>query len=255
MKKLFLFLLTGLLFTSCSDSDESDENNGGGFETGYATGKVTDTQGNPIAGADILLDNALFYDSYLTDVSNEDGTYRIRVEPGAWFAYASFRKEYNGRVYPLELHPDDPNPLNEEGAIRNFNWKLEGRYNDDYSFYGGYIGYTYNVDLADNEFYENVENIKLTLTPSGPLIDGSEGQTLHLEFGDHYWVEDGKIEDIPIGRYIVTAVMQTENGNQPLRIQNWHTQGAFETELQLDFLSADDVNAIRGNSAQITIGY
>lgn len=244
--------LAAVALAGCTKNDDIGEP---GAEKGYATGKVTDTKGDPIAGAEVLLDNAVYHNSYLTGTTNENGTYKIRVEPGAWNTYASFKKEYNGRVYPIELHPDDFHPINEEGAVRNFTWKLEGRYNDDYSFYGGYIGYTYNVGLENDEFYENVENIKLTLTPSGPLIDGSEGQTLHLEYGDHYWVEEGKIEDIPIGRYIVTAVLETESGSQPLRIQNWHTQGAFETELQLDFLPADDVDAIRGNSAQITIGY
>ncbi len=250
MKKILLFVLTGFTLIACSDSDEGDENNNNGFESGYATGKLTDTQGNPIAGAKILLDNAVYYASYLTGTSKEDGTYKIRIEPGAWNAYASFEKEYNGQTYPLQLHPDNHDVFNEEGVVRNFTWKLEGRYPDtEYSYYGGFIQLS-----SDIGFYEDFQNVKLTLTPSGPLIDGSQGQTIQLEYGDHYWVDLYQIEDVPIGRYIVTAELQTENGTQPLRIQNWHNQGEYFEAFQLDFIPDDSEYAPR-NSASIIIGY
>ncbi len=249
MKKLLLILLSGFLFNACSDSDDGDaNNNGGGFESGYATGKVTDTQGNPIAGANILLDNAIYYNTYLTGTTQEDGTYKIRIEPGSWDAYATFKKEYNGQVYPLRLHPDNDGMFNEEGAVRNFSWKLEGRYNE-HSYYGGFVQL-----VPDTGFYEDMENIKLTLIPSGPLIDGSQGQTIYLEYGDHYWVDYYHIEDIPIGRYIASATLTTENGDQPLRVQNWDTQGEFGTEVQIDFIP-DDLEFAPTNYATITIGY
>ncbi len=245
MKKLLLTLLIGLLLIACSDSDDSN-NNGSG--TGFLTGKVVDTQGNPIDGVKILLDNAIYYNTYLTGTTQEDGTYKIRIEPGAWNAYATFKKEYNGQVYPLRLHPDNDEMVNEEGMVINFNWKLEGRYNE-HSYYGGFIQL-----VPDTGFYEEMENIKLTLMPSGPLIDGSQGQTLQLEYGDHYWVDNYHIEDIPIGRYTVKAVLQTENGDQPLHVQNWETQGEFGTEVQIDFIP-DDLEFTPTNYATVTIGY
>src|SRR3546814_11710318 len=66
-----------------------------------------------------------------------------------------------------------------------------------------------------------MEDVELTLTPSGPLIDGSEGKTLVLRQGDHYWVQFGYLEDIPIGRYTVTAILKNKDGPRPLRIQDW----------------------------------
>src|SRR5690606_27208270 len=72
---------------------------------GYVTGAVVDTQGKPITGAKILLDGTILHDSYLRGTTGEDGTYRIKAQPGAWMAYAEFEKPYNGRTYPLELYP------------------------------------------------------------------------------------------------------------------------------------------------------
>src|SRR3546814_3061732 len=82
--------------------------------------------------------------------------------------------------------------------------------------------------FQDTEFHDDMEDVELTLTPSGPLIDGSEGKTLVLRQGDHYWVQFGYLEDIPIGRYTVTAILKNEAGPRPLRIQDWHTEDEFK---------------------------
>src|SRR3546814_8576762 len=83
-------------------------------EGGYATGKVVDTQGNPIAGAKILLDGTVFHNSYIHGSTGEDGNYRIKAQPGAWMAYASFKKPYNGQTYSLDLHPDNSDSFSDD---------------------------------------------------------------------------------------------------------------------------------------------
>lgn len=205
-------------------------------ERGYATGKAVNTRGEPIAGAKILLDNAVFYASYIDTTTRDDGSYRIRVEPGAWKADATFKTTYNGKTYVIELDPDNNDSFNEEGVVRNFTWKLEGRAPDnEYAYYGGFI--QLNTDL---DFYEDMADIELTLTPSGPLIDGSPGKTLQLRMGDHYWVDRYQIEDVPIGRYVVTATLHGDGGPRPLKIQDWHTKGDFVPAFQLDFRPVSD---------------
>src|SRR3546814_12056742 len=84
--------------------------------------------------------------------------------------------------------------------------------------------------FQDTEFHDDMEDVELTLTPSGPLIDGSEGKTLVLRQGDHYWVQFGYLEDIPIGRYPVTAILKNEAGPRPLRIQDGHPEDQFKPE-------------------------
>src|SRR3546814_2929132 len=138
----------------------------------------------------------------------------------------------NGQTYRLDLHPDNSDSFSDDGAVRNFTWKLEGRAPlNEYRYYGGLV-----TVFQDTDFHDDMEDVELTLTPSGPLIDGSQGKTLVLRQGDHYWVQYGYLEDIPIGRYTVTAILKNEAGPRPLRIQDWHTENEFKPELQIDFI-------------------
>lgn len=217
-------------------------------ESGYATGRVVDTRGNPVAGAKILLDNTVFYDSYISGSTGEDGTYRLKVHPGAWRAYASIRKEYNGRTYPLEMHPDSADSFDEAGAVRNFTWKLEGRKPDnDWGYYGGLVKV-----FSETGFYE-MENVEITLAPDGPLIDGSEGRTLVLRLGDNYWRQLAYLEDIPIGRYVASAVLLDGENRQPLKLRDWDTEEDPAEKMQLDFIP--DSSGSPGSTASLAIGY
>lgn len=247
--KKSIAVLACLMLWGLSACEKSEATDSAEPRAGYATGTVVDTQGKPIAGAKILLDNSVFYNSYIHGSTGEDGTYRIKAQPGAWMAEASFKKTYNGQTYELELYPDKSDSFDDEGAVRNFTWKLEGRTPlNEYGYYGGLI--QLDTDLG---FYEDLENIELTLTPIGPLIDGSPGKTLRLRLEDHYWVQAGLIEDVPIGRYKVTAVLTNDDGSRPLRIQDRHTRGDFQREFQLDFMPKSG-NRLR-NSTAIIVGY
>ncbi len=254
IQKSIWLLCTALAVTSCSKDNEND-NGEPKAEKGYATGKATDTKGKPIAGAYLYLQNTVFT-SYINSTTSQDGTYKIQLSPGAWKVHASFQKEYNGQTYTLRLHTDNSETMAEEGAVRNATWKLEGRdpdpsYNNAV-FYGGMVEVSYHHTF-DYEFQKYVE---LTFTPDGPLIDGSEGKTYKLMKGDHYWPEStNRIEDIPIGRYQVKAVLKTEQGDVPLKIGTSHTEGNFGPGLQLNFISDENSKYNPVNHAQIVISY
>ena len=217
-------------------------------ETGYATGQAVDTLGNPIPGARIYLDNTLFNGSWIDTRTREDGGYRVQVHPGAWRAHASFRKDYNGRTYTLRLRPDAVDSFGHEGAVRDFTWQLEGRWPDnDAGFYGGYIHTSSEIG-----FENEMEHVELVLTPDGPLIDGSPGKQLRLRLNDHYWRNLFQIDDIPIGRYTVTATHQRDGATRPLRVRNWHGEHEPAPEFQLDFLP--EHGSTPGASAALVIG-
>ncbi|MGO1719223.1 MAG: carboxypeptidase-like regulatory domain-containing protein [Luteimonas sp.] len=238
-------LLAALATLSACEADRVDASRPA---SGYATGTVVDTRGNPIAGAKILLDNTVFYASYINGSTAEDGTYRLKVQPGAWRAYASIRKDYNGRTYSLELHPDSIDSFDETGAVRNFVWKLEGRKQDnDWGYYGGLVKV-----FNETGFYE-MENVEITLVPDGPLIDGSTGRTLVLRSGDNYWRQLAYLEDIPIGRYAVTAALMDGDTRQPLKLRGWDAKDDPAAELRLDF--TPDTSGSPGATASIAIGY
>lgn len=236
-----------VIFTSCDKADGAQRD--AGPEKGYATGKVVNGKGNPISGAKIVLDNTVFYASYIHGSTKEDGTYRVKVEPGSWRTFAYVEKTYNGNKYRLEVFPDGTDAYNEEGAVRNFTWRLEGRMPwEAESHYGGFV-----MLRAGDGFDEDEKDIELTFAPIGPLIDGSVGRTLTIRYGEDKWLNRFELQDLPIGRYKVTAMLKKGGANRPLKIENWDKRDGPVLELQLDFLP-DPPN--RGhNSASISIGY
>lgn len=238
-------LLATLAMLSACEADRVDASRP---VSGYATGTVVDTRGNPISGAKILLDNTVFYASYINGSTADDGSYRLKVQPGAWRTYASFRKEYNGRTYSLELHPDSVDSFDDSGAVRNFVWKLEGRKPDnDWGYYGGL------VKVFNETGFHEMPDVEITLAPDGPLIDGSQGSTLVLRPGDNYWRQLEYLEDIPIGRYAATAALVEGDGRRPLKLKDGDAEGPLAAEMQLDF--TPDISGAPGATASIAIGY
>jgi hypothetical protein len=248
MTRTSMTLLAGLALSTLAACKAGEGTGTARAEDGYATGTVVDTQGNPIAGAKILLDNTVFRTSYIDTITGEDGSYRVRVQPGAWRAYATFKKDYNGQTYTLRLRPDAADSFDQDGAVRNFTWQLEGRRpENDAGYYGGYIHPSREVG-----FEHDMEDVELVLTPDGPLIDGSAGKQLRLRLNDHYWRDLFQIEDIPIGRYTVTATLQGDGQGRPLRVRDWHGQDDLAPAFQLDF--RPETGSTPGATAALVIG-
>ena len=246
IRKIGIMFLGALALVSCTKNDDIKAAEA---EKGYATGKVTDTKGNPIAGAKILLDNTVLYASYIHGSSKEDGTYKVKLAPGSWRAFAYVETTYNGRKYKMELFPDGTDAFSEVGAVRNFIWKLEDRMPwDAENYYGGFV-----MLRSGDGFYEDEKDIELVFTPVGPLIDGSVGRTLTIRYGEAKWQNRYELEDIPIGRYKVKASLKKNGTIQPLKVEDWDKQDGMKSEILLDFLP--DPPSRGHNSASIAIGY
>jgi hypothetical protein len=194
-------------------------------ESGFVKGVVTDTQGKPLSGAEITIDNTLLYNSNLVATTDSKGEYKIKLSGSfTWMGYGQIQKPYNGKTYTLDLHSQTPEGFTSEGGVRNFEWKLTGKRPGSEST--GYYGGTLTFDNFPGVYEVDKKAIEFTLTPEGTLIDGSVGQTLKVKSTDGY-----NIYDIPMGRYTISASF---NGT-PLKLSRWNTDEPFVTSLLVDF--------------------
>lgn len=166
---------------------------GGGLEGGIVKGRLTNTNGQPISGATVIADNTLFYNTNVIGKSGADGRYRLDVSRplGTWQVTASVSLPFDGRTFTAELTPADPSPFaGSEGAVRDFTLTLED------------LSGPALIQTAVGD-YTPYEEIEVTLTPVGPIVDGSPGATIvsTLEPTGDGWAVRG----VPIGVYTITA--------------------------------------------------
>ncbi|QDK78701.1 carboxypeptidase regulatory-like domain-containing protein [Spirosoma sp. KCTC 42546] len=251
-------LLLGSLFalTAC-DKKPVDPNGpmptdpGTPGQAGYLVGKVIDPQGKPLPKATVFVDHTVLTGDGPEVKTAADGTYKVQMTDfaGEWIAKGYLLKQYNDRVYKINLDPEDDSPFtSNEKAVRNFQWKLTGHIPDlslDL-YYGGTMEMSRDLnadDLRDNE------NIEFTLTPVGPLIDGSTGKVLKVQAKKRY---NDAIKDVPMGRYKVTAVYKP-TGEQLLVRNAWDFDSdiVYQPSVTMDFLGTE--SAVRYNS--MCVGY
>lgn len=195
-----------------------------------AKGRVLDTHGKPLAGAKVMLDNTILYNSGQSVTTGPDGMYEFKLEYGSWRVLAQVTREYHGRKFKLDLHPDTYDSFaGPDGAVRNFVWKLSGEQPEPaVGYYGGSV---YIRHDPNTEFYD-IYGIEFTLTPQGPLIDGSEGSVIKGKPGGPNTKSYDRIEDVPIGRYTITGTYLPTGQAVLIRPVN---QGEYATSVTADF--------------------
>ncbi|RKH32288.1 carboxypeptidase-like regulatory domain-containing protein [Corallococcus sicarius] len=201
------------------------------------SGKVVDARGQPMQGVVVVADNTMIYDTNALGTTGSDGTYRIDVSSpaGTWHASATHKVQYNSRSYTFDLDPnDDAVFAGNEGAVRNFTWKLSGK-RPDLGFYGGFVAVYVDqlLDPADPEQPITSDDIELTLTPNGKLVDGSDGAPITKKL---VRTPDGDaVEDVPVGRYTVTArYAQAGKAVRPMQVRIKDT-GDYANSVTADF--------------------
>ncbi len=228
MKKINIFgltLLAGWLATACTTTTTEPDTNPspGSLQKGYATGKATDTAGKPLANVEIVANNTQFYNSNILGRTDKDGQYRLQLSPGSWYVRGTVSVQYDNRTYVLDLHPETDGAFaSTEGAVRNLRWKLTGAKPTEFGA-TGYYGGLLEV-YADNFF--DTDQLELTLEPVMPLIDGSTGQKLlrRLQGGSI-----GQTNDVPLGRYRITARYLPTGQALKLRLRNEGSYGSDYT--------------------------
>lgn len=228
-----LFVLSLFFLSACTKTETEPAGPTGGQPSAhYVQGKVTDTQGQPIAGARIIVDNTMWYNSGTTGTTDANGNYKIGVENGSWRVYAEIDRTFHGKQYKkLELHPDSDNAFaGADGGTVNFQWKLSG---EKPAPMAGYYGATANLFHDTDNDIRDVENIEFTFTPVGDLVDGNPGEVLTLKSGQPLLANYSKLTDIPIGQYRVTARHLPTGKTMKLKLDN--SSDAYVQELLMEF--------------------
>ena len=175
-------------------------------------GTVKNSAGQPLAGVEVWADNTLYYNMNVVGRTDAQGRYSLslpRDQVGTWQAGGTFKTVYHGTTYELGMKLDnDAAFATDAGAIRNFTVLTSGE-KPGGGYYGGTVWVYGNYKNGD---FKN-RYVELTLTPDGPLLDGSAGETLKR------FVDGNTVVDVPIGRYTVTARYLPEGGSpQPMLV-------------------------------------
>jgi len=205
-----------------------------GAQDGYVSGKIADTQNNPLANIEVVFENILVGNhNYVAGVSDEKGMYKIKLpKVGTYHGAAYIKKTFNGKIYEMSLHPDNDEVIGNTGAVVNFQWKLSGpRSKGLDGFYGGSV----EIHNHPGRPIVDEQNIEFTFTPIGKLIDGSDGQTIKRKSGLPQTIYYGRLTDIPIGRYQVSAVYINGGQRIPLGLRELDSADPYSATYTLNF--------------------
>lgn len=180
---------------------------------GVVTGVALDTHGQPIAGARIWVRPAVTT-GLLQATTGGDGRYRVQGPSNIPYnAYAWTTVQYRGKSVCLRLASTNAAdydafvPTN--GVVRNFRLQLTGPIEPGSdNLFGGELRLFVPATPAGM-------SLMVTLTPDGPLVDGSTGQVLTFD------ARELLLRGIPVGVYKASAAFVAANGTRiPLDVNN-----------------------------------
>lgn len=226
-KQTLISLSLTTLLAACGSTENTAPNPGSGNTQpigGIVRGIAVGSDGMPIVGARIIIDNTVVANSVVTGRTGVDGRYNLQIpKEWSWRAYARLEKTYNGRTFKLDLHPDNPDSFaGLQGAVRNFELRTAGP--KPAPLVGSYGGQVYVYRNPNQSFDEH--DVEITLTPVGKLIDGSHGQAITTR------PSESQIADVPIGRYTISAKLVTTG--QALLIKD-QLSNSYENTTTQDF--------------------
>ncbi len=202
-------------------------------QPGLISGVAVDAHGAPIAGAKIWIRPSLTT-GLLDATTDANGRYSVQgLSTIPYRAYAWTFVQYGGKKVCLRLGSESDADYDSfvptTGVVRNFRMKLEGEI-------GPNSGYYFGGDVRLFVPYApNGERVIVTLTPTGPLVDGSAGRTLTYDAREH----DLLLEGVPVGIYKATAKFVSANGaTAPLTVSA-KDQNDYAADAQLQWQTKD----------------
>jgi hypothetical protein len=146
-------------------------------------------QGLPLQDAVVQTPGASAASGTETVKPDASSTYSARVGHGTYEVRAYTDLTRQGETWRLPLHPTDNSGSlvdSRNGATKDFQWKLtglqpDGDPNNREQYYGGYIEVTSGDETGNVPNLPEGTTLRFTLAPTGPLIDGSSGETVTRE--------------------------------------------------------------------------
>jgi hypothetical protein len=205
-------------------------------KAGWVVGTITNSKGKPLSGALVrvggIIGKAGERGSFETQ-TDAKGQYKLQVPDGYYHVNAWYFPKYQGIQASLPLYPVDKDKVKEQfsmdGIVKDFVWKISGPMPVKHpvltpdEYYGGVIIFS-GQDINSTKALSNPPAgsiIEFTLTPVGPLIDGSKGKVITRKkklakslMDLNPKQEDRLVFDIPIGKYKITAKV-TEPNKKP----------------------------------------
>lgn len=210
---------------------------------GVFAGTVVNAAGKPVAGAQIsVIGTTSRGDTTSRDVFTDNtGTYRAKMPDGAYAAKWAFAHiHYNDRDALFALDAPDPRLLADQdissGPVVPFVFKISGitSAHRDPNSWDSYYGQA--ITMYGDSNCPDKKTIQLTLTPDGPLADGSQGKTLVMS--QSQWAP---FKDIPLGIYEASIQVTDGNGRViPSRIGHWQADWSQSVR------AAWDLNGVAG---------
>lgn len=224
-----VILIVALAGGSCDRRDATPPPPGA--KPGRLIGTLADARGGPLSNVTVSVDGFTDKGEPVTRhlfVRGPAGRYEMELPDGKYNTpTARVEVDYNERRYVLPLASADNGgewTVQQEskgGMVRDFVWRLNGPVPggnavDPGGYWGGTIIFDKQGDLGDSA------NLKVTLTPDGPLIDGSAGKVIEFDRlvpwrrnEEHY------LFDVPVGRYVATVKQVFGSQQSTLRVSSF----------------------------------
>ncbi|WP_224999658.1 carboxypeptidase-like regulatory domain-containing protein [Cesiribacter sp. SM1] len=218
------FLMSACMLTACEKDgpiDETDPNppveEPADTKAGTVSGSVVDSQGRPIAGARVRIENDW---SYYDVSTNAAGKYTSpTLPPGGFRAVAWATIPYQGQDYTLRMGMPQASDYDyfdaKNGVVRNFKWQISGPIPDRE---GAYFGATLELMSGTGSIWDERmnpgDNVYVTLKPTIPLIDGSIGEVIERSFTIQSGNDTYLLHDIPAGQYEISCIRVTPDNYQ-----------------------------------------
>jgi hypothetical protein len=179
------------------------------------SGIALDTKGKPLKGVRVDLTTD-FRPGRAIARTGADGRYAFSGLLSATYrVWAYLEMQYAGTKLCQRLAMPNPNDYNSfsvsQGAERNFRWRLTGQIGYSDTYFGGSLQiFNVNSDISS----DTSKAVEFTLTPAGPLLDGSKAAVIVKQAPLDYPSSDDGLYDLPITAYKLKAVLIGKDGSR-----------------------------------------